>query len=77
MQIDLSDNNHFSVEEATNYISRIEKREKVSVCEILEFSASFSFPMHPILSWKLKIIAYRGSSTIPTSYNWSCFVNTK
>ena len=64
--MDLSNNNHFSVEEVINYISRTEKRKKVPVCEMLDFSGSLSFPMHPTLSWKLKIIAYRGISTIPT-----------
>ena len=37
IQMDLSKNNRFSAEEANNYIPRIEKREKVPVCGILEF----------------------------------------
>ena len=41
-------NNHFSLEEAINYIPHTEKRKKVPVCEMLEFSGSLSFPMHPI-----------------------------
>ena len=67
--MDLSKNkhNHFSAEEATNYIPRIEKRKKVPVGEMLESSGSFSSLMLPILSWKLKIMAYRGSSTIHPS----------
>ena len=65
IKMDLSKNNSFSAEEAINYISRTEKRKKVPVCEILEFSGSLSSSMLPVLSWKLKIIAYRGSSTIP------------
>ena len=32
-----------------------------------EFSGSLSSPMLPVLSWKLKILRYRGSSTIPPS----------
>ena len=71
--MDLSNNNHFSVEEVINYISRTEKRKKVPVCEMLDFSGSLSFPMHPTLSWKLKIIAYRGISTIPTSFKLEQF----
>ena len=46
---------------------RNEKRKKVPACEMLEFSCSLSSSMIPILSWKLKIIAYRDSSTIPPS----------
>ena len=71
--MDLSNNNHFSVEEVINYISRTEKRKKVPVCEMLDFSGSLSFPMHSTLSWKLKIIAYRGISTIPTSFKLEQF----
>ena len=64
MQMDLSNNNHFSVEEAINYTPCTEKRKKVPVSEMLDFSGSLSFPMHPTFFWKLKIIAYRGISTI-------------
>ena len=63
IQINLSKNNRFSAEEATNYIPRTEKRKKVPVCEILEFSGSLSSSTLPILQWKLKIKAYRGSTT--------------
>ena len=73
MQIDLSNNNHFSLEEAINYIPHTEKRKKVPACEMFEFSGSLSFSMHLILSRKLKIIAYRGSSTIPTSFKLELF----
>ena len=65
--MDLSKNNCFSAEEAKNYIPPTEKRKKVPVCEILEFCWSLSSSMIPSLSLKLKIIAYRGSSTIPPS----------
>ena len=67
--MDLSKNKHnrFSEEEAINYISRTKKRKKAPVCEMFESSGSLSSPMLPILSWKLKIIAYRGRSTIHTS----------
>ena len=63
IQMDLSKNKHvhFSEKEAINYIPRIEKRYQY------ESSGSLSSPMLPILSWKLKIIAYRGSSTIHPS----------
>ena len=67
IKMDLSKNNSFSAGEAINYISRTEKRKNVSVCEMLEFSRSLSSCILPILPWKLKIIAYRGSSTIPPS----------
>ena len=65
--MNLSKNNRFSAEEAINYISGTEKKKKVPVCEMIEFSGSLSSRMLPILSWKLKIIAYRDSSTIPSS----------
>ena len=67
IQMNLSKNNCFSAEDAKNYIPRNEKRKKVPACEMLEFSCSLSSSMIPILSWKLKIIAYRDSSTIPPS----------
>ena len=67
IQMDLSKNNCFSAEKAKYYIPGTEKRQKVPVYEMLEFSWSLSSSMIPILSWKLKIIAYRGSSTIPPS----------
>ena len=68
IQMDLSKNNCFSAEEAENYIPRTVKRNKLPVYEMLEFSWFLSSSMIPILSWKLKIIAYRGSSTSPPSY---------
>ena len=67
IQMDLSKNNCFSAEEAENYIPRTVKRNKLPVYEMLEFSWFLSSSMIPILSWKLKIIAYRSSSTIPPS----------
>ena len=67
IQMDLSNSNCFSAEEAKNYIPCTEKRKKVPVYEMLEFSWSLSSSMIPILSWKLKIVAYRRSSTIPPS----------
>ena len=67
IQMDLSKNILFSAEEAKIYIPRTEKRKKVPVCEMLELSGSLSSSVLPILSWKLKITAYRGSSTIPSS----------
>ena len=67
IQMDLSKNNSFSTEEAINYTPRTEKRKKVPICEMLEPSGSLCSPMLPILSWKLKIIAYRDSSTIHPS----------
>ena len=62
----ISKNNHFSAEEAINYIDRTEKGKKLPVCEILESFGSLSSPILPILSWELKI-AYRGASAIPPS----------
>ena len=55
IQMDLSKNNCFSADEVKNYILRTEKRKKVPVYEMLEFSCSLSSPIIPILSWKLKI----------------------
>ena len=49
------------------YSSHREKK-KVLLCKMFEFSGSLSSPMLLILSWKLKIIAYRGSSTIPPTF---------
>ena len=66
IQMDLLKNKCFSAEEAENFIPCTEKRKKVPVYEMFEFSRSLS-SSSPILSWKLKIIAYRGSSTIPPS----------
>ena len=40
--MDLSKNNSFLTEEAINYIARTEKRNKVTVCEMLEPSAFLS-----------------------------------
>ena len=68
IQMDLSKNNRFSQEEATNYVPRIEKRKKVQASKTHESSGSLCSPKFPILSWKLKIIASRGSSTIPPSF---------
>ena len=65
--MDLSKNNRFLAKEAKYYTPRTEERKKVPVCEMLEFSGSLSFSMLPILPWKLKTIAYQGSSTIPSS----------
>ena len=67
IQMDLSNSNCFSAEEAKNYIPCTEKRKKVPVYEMLEFSWSLSSSMILILSWKLKIIACKGCSTIPPS----------
>ena len=64
----LSKNNRFSGEEAKKkHIPCTEKRKKVPVCEMLEFSGSLSSSMLLILLWELKIIAYRGSSAVPPS----------
>ena len=51
-----------------NYIPRTEKRKKVPVCEMLESFGSFSSPMLLILSWGLRMLAYRGTSAIPPSF---------
>ena len=61
-----SKNKRFSEEETKNYTLALRKEKKVPVCEMLEFG-SFSSSMFSILSWKLKIIAYRNSSTIRPS----------
>ena len=67
IQMDLSKNNCFSTEREKNHILRIEKKNKVPVYEMLEFSWSLPSSMILILSWKLKIIACKGCSTIPPS----------
>ena len=67
IQMNLSKNNRLSAEEAKILFLAPRKEKKVPVCEMLEFSGSLSSSMLPILSWKLKIIAYIGSSTIPPS----------
>ena len=72
IQMDLSNSNCFSAEEAKHCIPCTEKRKKVPVYEMLEFSWSLSSSMIPILSWKLKIIACRCSSTIPPSSKLLC-----
>ena len=59
-----------------NYIPRTEKRKKVPVHEMLEFSWSLSSSIIPILSWKLKMhteVALRFLHHL----SWGCFVNTK
>ena len=66
IRMDLSKNNHFSTQEVINYISGTEKRKKVLVCEMFESSGPLLSSMLPILSWKLKKIAYRGRFTILT-----------
>ena len=64
IQMDLSKNKQFSAKKA---------RKKVPVCEMFEFSGSLSFPMLLMLSWKLKIIAYGRSSTVPPSFKLKLF----
>ena len=66
--MDISKNNRVSTEEAINYIPRTEKRKKVPVCEMLESFGSFSFPMLLILSWELRMLAYRDTTAIPPSF---------
>ena len=75
IQMDLSKNNCFSAEEAKNYIPHTEKRKKVPVYEMLEFSWSLSSSMIPILSWKLKMHT-EASLRFLHHLSWSCFVNT-
>ena len=69
----LSKNNHFSTEEAINYIPHTEKRKKVPVCAMFESSGSLSSSILPILAWKLKMIPYIGSSKIPVSSKFELF----
>ena len=74
--MDLSKNNCFSAEEPKNYIPRTEKRKKVPVYEMLEFSWSLSSSMIPILSWKLKMHT-EAALRFLHHLSWSCFFNTK
>ena len=76
IQMDLLKNNCLSAEEAKNYIPHTEKRKKVPVYEILEFSWSLPSSMIPILSWKLKMNT-EAALRFLHHINWSCFVNTK
>ena len=46
--MDLPKNTHFSVKELKSYIPRTEKRKKVPVYEMLDFSGSLSSSMIPI-----------------------------
>ena len=75
IQMDLSKNNCFSAEEAKNYIPHTEKRKKVPVYEMLEFSWSLSSSMIPILSWKLKMHT-EAALRFLHHLSWSCFVNS-
>ena len=59
-----------------NCIPRTEKRKKVPVYEMLEFSWSLSSSMIPILSWKLKMHT-EAALRFLHHLSWSCFVNTK
>ena len=76
IQMDLLKNNCLSAEEANNYIPHTEKRKKVPVHEMLEFSWSLSSSMIPILSWKLKMHT-EAALRFLHHLSWSCFVNTK
>ena len=76
IQMDLSKNNCFSADEVKNYIPRTEKRKKVPVYDMLEFSCSLSSPIIPILSWKLKMHT-EAALRFLHHLSWSCFVNTK
>ena len=71
--MDLSKNNGLSTEEAINYISRFEKRKKVPEYEMLESSGCLSSSMLPILTWKLKTLAYRDRSLVPISSKLELF----
>ena len=75
IQMDLSKNNCFSAEEAKNYIPHTEKRKKVPVYEMLEFSWSLSSSMIPILSWKLKMHT-EAALRFLHHLSWSCFANS-
>ena len=55
------------------HIPRTVKRKKVPALEIPESSVSLSSSTLPILSWKLRIIACRGRSMIPTSCKLELF----
>ena len=59
-----------------NCIPRTEKRKKVPVYEMLEFSWSLSSSMIPILSWKLKLHT-EAALRFLHNLSWGCFVNTK
>ena len=62
--MDISKENRFSAEKALIYFSSHRENNKVLICESSRF---FFSPMLPTLLWELKIIAYRGTFTIPSS----------
>ena len=67
IQMVLSKNNRFTAEEAKNCTPRTEKRKKGTSMWNAWVLWVFPSSMLPILSWKLKIIACRSSSTIAPS----------
>ena len=67
IQMVLSKDNCFTEEEAKNCAPRTEKRKKGTSMWNAWVLWVFPSSMLPILSWKLKIIAYRSSSTIAPS----------
>ena len=73
MGLSKSKRKRFSAEEVINYIPRTKKSKKVLKREMIKSSGFLSSSMIPILSWKLKMISYRGSSTIHPSSKLELF----
>ena len=63
----------YTNEPIKEHIPRTVKRKKVPALEIPESSVSLSSSTLPILSWKLRIIACRDRSMIPTSCKLELF----
>ena len=64
--MDLSKNKRFSTQKVKNNVPSTEKRKKVPVCKMLHLSPLNLCPPQYFQIY-LKIIAYRGKFTIPTS----------
>ena len=77
IQIDLSRKKLFSTQEAINNIPSTAKRKKVALCKMFPLGSlgllGLSSSILPVLSWQLKIIAYRGMFTVPTSSKLELF----
>ena len=75
IEMDRSKNNRFSAEEAINYIPRTEKKRRHQYVKCLKRLGLCPPPCFKFdhRSQKLKKIAYRGSSAIPTSFKLEMF----
>ena len=70
--MDLSKNKRFSTQKVKNNVPSTEKRKKVPVCKMLHLNPPNLCPPQYFQIY-LKIIAYRGKFTIPTSSKLELF----